>query len=124
MSWEELTKGLIGVSAVLGILIVATKPLAAQAKGMIAAGFAIGIMAVGITILAGAVKIFATMSWEELAKGLLGVALGLGLIVATTHLLPKDLAGKDGIHSSYFPCFGGSSDCRSNVWAYEFGNTW
>lgn len=92
MDWDGLVKGLTGVTVLLGGLSLAVIPLSANSEGMIKAGFAIGEIAVAMTILAVAMKIMATMSWEEMAKGLVGVAGGLTAIVTALNLMPSDLA--------------------------------
>jgi tape measure domain-containing protein len=91
MSWEELAKGLGGVAVLLASVSAASIPLSANAGGMIRAGAGIAAMAVGIAILAGAVKIMATMSWEEMGKGLLGLAGLLVMVAAAANLLPASL---------------------------------
>jgi len=91
MSWEELAKGLGGVAALLVMISAASVPLSANAGGMIRAGVGITALSVGIAILAGAVKIFATMSWEELLKGLAGLAGVLVAIAAGVNLIPASI---------------------------------
>lgn len=89
LSWDELARGLTAVVALLGALTVASKFLSANAGGMIRAGIAITGIAAGMVILAIAMKIFATMSWEEMAKGLIGVAGGLVIIAGALKLMPN-----------------------------------
>lgn len=91
MSWEELAKGLGGVAVLLAAVSAASIPLSANAGGMIRAGAGIAAMAVGIAILAGAVKIMATLSWEEMGKGLLGLAGLLVLVAAAANVMPASL---------------------------------
>jgi len=88
MSWEELAKGLVGVTAVLGAVSIAVKYLSKNAGGMIRAG--IGLVAVGIALnlLAGSAKIFATMSWEDIGKGMVGIGGGLAILAAAMNLMP------------------------------------
>ena len=90
MDWEGLVKGLGGVLVLLAGLSLAVKPLSENSKGMITAGLGIAAIGVGLVIIAGAMKIFATMSWEDMAKGLLGVASGLTAVVLAMNLLPKE----------------------------------
>ena len=74
MSWEELTKGLVGVGGALTALAFG---VALIPKSIMLVGPALLPIAVALNIMAVAMKIFATMSWEEMAKGLIGVAGGL-----------------------------------------------
>ena len=62
------------LSAIMAVLVLAMNPLASSAPGMIAAGTAILILSNAMLVMAGALKIFATMSWEEMGKGLAAVA--------------------------------------------------
>lgn len=91
MSWEELAKGLGGVAALLVAVSAASVPLSANAGGMIRAGVGITALSVGIAILAGAVKIFATMSWGEMLKGLVGLAAVLTAVAFAAGLMPASL---------------------------------
>lgn len=88
MSWEELGKGLTGLAGILAMLDLAVKPIAANAKGMVAAGIGIAFLSGGILILSGAMKVMATMSWEEIARGLVGVAGALAIVIGAMRLMP------------------------------------
>jgi tape measure domain-containing protein len=88
LSWEELAKGLGGVVVLLGALSAASIPLSANSRGMITAGIGITALAVGLNLLALAVRQFASLSWTELAKGLGAVAVGLGTIAAVMRVMP------------------------------------
>ena len=94
MGWEELAKGLGGTIVLLGVLTTAVRLMSGNTAGMIKAGIGILFIATAMNILAIALKIMATMSWEELARGLAGVAGGLGAIVLAMNLLPKGMATK------------------------------
>lgn len=93
MSWEEMAKGLTTVTVLLGVLSGAVK-LMSDSSDMIKAGLGIMAIAIALVILGGAMKIFATMSWEEMGKGLAGVAVGLGIITAAMNLLPGNMVSK------------------------------
>ena len=87
MDWNSLAKGLVGVGTLLASLALFTK-LAAADKGGIAQGAGIVLLATGLKILANAVKDFTQFNWEQLARGMSGIAVGLGLITAALNLLP------------------------------------
>lgn len=93
LGWEELAKGLVGVGVALVALTGATRLIAADTSGLIRAGFAMGVMAVGLLILSKAVKSFAELSWEEMAKGFVGVAVGLGALTVAMRLMPPGMMG-------------------------------
>jgi tape measure domain-containing protein len=90
LSWADLAKGLLAVGSVLGALMLFNK------FGKV--GPASGIQAVGILLLAGALKVlasatkdFSTMQWDELARGLVGMAGGLVVIGLAMKLMPKNM---------------------------------
>ena len=87
LSWEELAKGLVGVGAVLAALTLFTK-FATVDKGGLLSGAGIVLLAVGIKILASAMLDFASLTWEEIGKGLTAMAGGLALIGAALALIP------------------------------------
>lgn len=90
MDWEELAKGLAGVTALLGIMSAAVIPLSKNSDGMIRAGIGMIGISIALNIMALALKSFAQMSWEEMAQGMVGVAGGLGAIVVTMQLMPDN----------------------------------
>lgn len=78
LDWNALAKGLTGVTGLLGALVV-TMRLMPPAEGMISSGLGIIALSVAINILVTAVTNLSGLSWEEMAKGLTGVA---GLLVS------------------------------------------
>lgn len=78
MSWKEIERGLVGVGGSLLAIKVGIQgmgPVGAIAASIIP-------LAIGINILAAAVRIFGGMSWEDLEKGLLGVVGALKALSA------------------------------------------
>lgn len=92
LSWSELTRGLLGVAALMAILVVAVKPLAANAGGMIKAGAGILVLSIALKVLASVVKTFAEMSWSEIGQGLLSMTGALIAIAGAIRLMPKNMA--------------------------------
>lgn len=88
MDWASLAKGLVGVGALLASLALFTK-FAEADKGGITQGAGIILLATGLKILASAVGDFQQFNWEELGRGMAGIAVGLGLITAAMNLLPE-----------------------------------
>ena len=84
----ELVTGLTGIAAVLGLFIATSKLLQKHAGGMIRSGIGLIAIAIGVKILAGAVVLFASMTWEEMARGLTGVVIGLTGIALAMKLMP------------------------------------
>jgi tape measure domain-containing protein len=89
LSWEELTKGLVGVGVLLGALILATGPLSAASFGMMKAGIGLTAIAVGLNILALAVLAFGKMDLMTLGKGMASIGVGLFIIATYIKLFPK-----------------------------------
>lgn len=84
----DLAKGLTGVGAGLAVMVAAVKIISGNEGGIITASLGMIAMASAMVILASAVKIFATMSWEDMGKGLLGVAVGVTAIVIALNKMP------------------------------------
>jgi len=93
---EDLSKAMTAVAIGLGELMGAMK-LMTSGMGLlgvlqlpvIAAGL-IGL-SIAVLLLSGAMKVFATMSWEDIGKGLVGVGGGLAAIAAGMLLMPPTL---------------------------------
>ena len=93
MDWEQLVKGLGGVSvAIFGL----TKGLSAMKDVKISPMTAISllVLAESVKILGKAAQIFANMSWEEIAKGLTGMAGALTELTGATVILSRWSNGK------------------------------
>ncbi len=90
LDWNELARGLAGMAVGLGIFVVATKLLGAkEVVGLTATAFGIMLMSAAMLVMAGALKAFATMSWEELARGVAAFAGTITVLVAVSHLMGK-----------------------------------
>jgi tape measure domain-containing protein len=91
LSWEELAKGLTGIGVGLGVLVAATIPLSANSAGMIRAGAGLIVIAVALNIMASAIAIMGHLSLGTLAKGLIGVSVGLEAISFSMQAMPKGM---------------------------------
>lgn len=91
MSWDEMRIAITGVISGLGALVAAVnllpKDTGLRSLGMVG-------LATSLVILGGALKIMATMSWEELGRGLAALGGSLGAIAIAMNLMPKDMAIK------------------------------
>lgn len=90
MTWEEMGIGLISMTTGLAAMVGAVNLL--PEKKVNAAAKAIKKMSTAMVILAVAIKIMSTMSWEEMGIGLITMVVGLGAMVGAVNLLPKDTA--------------------------------
>lgn len=93
LGWEELAKGLVGVTALIGGLILATKGMQGNTEGMIRAGAGLLLLAAAIKLLASAVSDFAELSWGDIAKGLVGVGAMLVGLTLFTKFAKADATG-------------------------------
>jgi tape measure domain-containing protein len=92
LNWNELAKGLTGVTVLLGGLFAVMKFMPPQ-SGMISTGLGLIALAAGIKILASAVTDLSGLSWNDLAKGLVGVGAILGALVLFTMFAKADAGG-------------------------------
>jgi tape measure domain-containing protein len=84
MDWDEIVQGLVGVAGALVAIALGVKFIGPSilliGPGLIAVGIALGI-------IAGAMKIMASLGWEEIGKGLTVIGGALGLIAAATYFM-------------------------------------
>jgi len=92
LNWDELGRGLTGVTILLG-LVIATAELMPNPAGLISTGVGLTILAAGINVLVLAVTSLAGLSWEELAKGLIGVGTLLGALTLFTMFAKANATG-------------------------------
>ena len=84
LSWDQLAKGLSALSVMMAELLVTLK-LMGDPKGLIASGLGLTAFARGVNDLAKAVVTLSSLSWDQLAKGLVGV----GTLLASLGLFEK-----------------------------------
>lgn len=89
MSWDELARGLTALVVSLGALVAAMK----LAKNAIPGALAMAIIAPALLLLAGTLKIMATMSWDEVARGLVVLGGALLIISAALLIMKKAIVG-------------------------------
>lgn len=85
LDWKQLSVGLVGIGAGLAMIVIAMNNMPAES---VLGGLGFIEVAAGLSILAGVMKIFATMSWADMGKGLVGVAGGLLLVAAALNFMP------------------------------------
>ena len=76
MSWEQIAKGLVALGSSMLILAVGLKVM----KGTLAGSAALILAAVALGMLVPSMLILGKMSWENLAKGLMVLAVSLALL--------------------------------------------
>lgn len=91
---ETLGNGLLGVVALIGALLAFTKFGNIDKVGF-GTGMGLLLLSSGVVVLAAATKMIAQLSWEEIAKGLVGV----GAILVSLGLFTKLLDNKKLVSS-------------------------
>lgn len=92
MSWGDIAKGLAGVGALLLEIAVFTK-LTSNSKQVVSTGIALIAIGAAMKIFASAIQDMSGMSWEELAKGLIGMAGALTAVTLAVNFMPKNIIG-------------------------------
>ena len=106
MDWGTLGRGLAGVAGALGAVVLAMKLMpknwTATIDGfgsvkstahLVSAGIMFVAVAGSMKIFASAMKDFAQLEWEEIGKGLAGIAGSLLAVVGAMRLMPKNVLG-------------------------------
>ncbi|MCA1806417.1 MAG: hypothetical protein LC687_00925 [Actinobacteria bacterium] len=83
LDWDEMSRGLVGVGALLAALTLFTQFSKVDPAAMIQ-GAGIVLLAAGIKILADAAADFAALSWEDIQKGLASITAILAGVAAFT----------------------------------------
>lgn len=92
MEWGEIGKGLLSIGALLTEITLFTN-LTGNAKHVISTGVALIAIGVAMKIFASAVQDMSSMNWEELAKGLVGIAGALAAVTLAVNFMPKNMVG-------------------------------
>ena len=92
MKWDEIAKGLVSVGVLLGEIALFTT-LTGNAKHVLSTGTALIAIAASMKIFASAVQDFGSMSWEEIAKGLVTMAGALTAVTVAVNFMPKNMIG-------------------------------
>lgn len=86
LSWDELARGLTGVTVLIAAMTASAKVLSANSGSMMKGAGGLILMAIAIKILASAVKDLAELDPVGLAKGLVGVGVLLAELAIFTKL--------------------------------------
>lgn len=90
MSWDSIAKGLISIGILLGEL-TAFSLFAGEAKHILVTSVAMAVLAKAMEKLQGTISVYAGMSWEQIVKGLVGLAGALAAVTIAVNLMPKNL---------------------------------
>ena len=90
MNIGSMIQGLSAVVVILATLAGFSK-VTADTKGMLSMAVSMTILGAAMRIFAEAVDRFGSMSLEELGKGLLGMGGALAIVAGALHLMPKNM---------------------------------
>ena len=97
MSWDEIERGLFGMAGAFAELVLVMKALGkVQGFDGLMAGTGMATVADSLKNVVGPFKEIASMSWEEIIRGLVGMGGALAELAGITGLFGK-LAGFSGI---------------------------
>lgn len=87
MGWEELARGLVGVGAGIALLVAGMAGMAMIGGSATLAAPALLMLAGALNMLIVPITAMSLMSWEQLAKGVLGVSGALAVIGGVAGIL-------------------------------------
>lgn len=88
IKFGDMAKGLFGVSVSLAAVALAMN---AMPPSSVLSGAGFIEVAIGLNILAGAVKLFSLIKFGDMVKGLIGIGAALAIIGLAMHLVPLTL---------------------------------
>lgn len=100
LGYEELGRGLIGITALTTIIVAAAKVMGSDSKKIQKGAMQMVIMAAALKILASVCKDLSSLSWEEMRKGLVGVGAlmaEISLFLNNTKMSAKSIITATGI---------------------------
>ena len=100
LDWNGLTKGVVGVASLAGILVGSAKILSSGSGAMIKGSAGLVVFAAAIKILASACVTLSSLNWADLTKGLIGVGVlmaEISLFLKTTTFSSKMILTAAGI---------------------------
>lgn len=100
LDWGEIARGLTGIAGLSAIVVAAAKVISKDQKHVMKGTTGLVIFAAAIKILASACKDLATLSWEEMKNGLIGVGVLMGevsLFLRTAKLSGKAITTATGV---------------------------
>lgn len=98
LSWDDIAKGLVGTGAGLLTLCVGLKSIS-DVKISASTSIALLALAKSCEMLGNAMTTFATLSWSEIARGLVGMGAALKIFTSIINQLGKSSGGNSILSS-------------------------
>lgn len=92
LHWDEIARGLTATGGLM-LEVAAFTNLSGNASHITATGVSLIAIAAAMKIFASAAQNMASLSWEQLAVGLVGMAGALSAITIAVNLMPKNMVG-------------------------------
>ena len=89
LQWEDIAKGIVAIGGSLGVLALFLTAMNDNIKG----AFALTIAAVALITLSLALKIFQTLQWEDIAKGIVAIGGSLGILALFLTAMNDNIKG-------------------------------
>ena len=95
MSWDDIARSLVALAGSMVILVAALNLM----KNAVSGALMIKIIAPALVLLAAALKIMASMSWEEIGKGMTVLAGSMLILTIALHAMKKAVTGAAAINA-------------------------
>ena len=89
LQWEDVAKGIVAIGGSLGVLALFLTAMNDNIKG----AFALTIAAGALITLSLALKIFQTLQWEDIAKGIVAIGGSLGVLALFLTAMNNNMKG-------------------------------
>lgn len=93
LSWSELARGIAGVASISAILALLSKSLKSDGTSIVKGAWQMLIASAALLVMTQAVKQLSALGWEELSKGLIGIAGSMAVLVLGLDALKSSSKG-------------------------------
>lgn len=90
MNWEEIGKGLTAIGGLL-VEVMGFMLLMNKAGNVMSSAVSLVVVGAALKIFASAAKDFGSMSWEEIGKSLVSMAVALFAVAIATKIMPNNM---------------------------------
>lgn len=89
LSWDDIGRGMVALGGALAIMAVGLTLMMASIPG----AAALTIASVGILVIAAALKVFSTLSWDDIGRAMVTLAGTMAILAAGLYLMSGALPG-------------------------------